>query len=1203
VRQSNDNPRRRSTLFVRLGAALGLCFALALFVTGTALATYEQVGTFAGKPGPLGVPGEEVQFAGVSGIAVNSTGAGGVPAGTIYAATNELISGVMVARYNPNRSFSEAWRVETSFVAPYRCGPDGEPAHPTCAPREFANAEQANDVEVDQATGDVYVVTNQLVQGRAADGVVDVYSPDGSKLIAHFAQQSTEEKATSADPEEVTRPGGLAVGTDGTVYLADENNGGAFFHHRIMVWKPVTAGDYEHYAYAGESHDIASGVVGEAWPEFPVLDDAGNIYGSQDDVISEYSPAEPSKPVCKFDQPDAGVTDITVDPRNGEVFYFDYKNRKIHELAPCDGSGEFKETGTIAVAPPSKETRALGFDPASSWAVGRPAGVLYAGSAQAEVSAHESSLGYIFAPPEEAPPAISGEQVAKVGSGAALLQGSVSADGVRTHYTFQYLSTSAYEANPAGERFAGALEAPLGGGFVEGTKAVPVSAGVTGLIADTSYRFRLVASSHCSPGEPGKVCEADGVAEELHTYASEAGKLPDGRAYELVSPVDKQGGEVVPAYPLIGSCYECKPGTRFVSAPMQSAPNGESIVYDGTPFSPTEGAVGENSYYAQRTATGWQTTFLSPKNLTEGNKQGYQGFSRDLTAGVLFRQENSPSEYYPNLYARRTEPSAVFSRLIPVTPPNRPPGHEFDGFRVAYAGASQDLSHVFFSANDALTEATPVAPAAQYSAEDFSLYEAAGGGLRLVNVKPGNVEVSPGAEFGAGVAHDGSRVVSDNGSRVFWASGEGKSYVRIDGETTREIPDASAHYLTASSDGSRVLMSDGKIFDHLEEETPTEEFDLTNGKGGFQGVAGQSEDLSVLYFVDNAVLDETPNAWGKTAENGKDNLYFWKEGTPRFITTLASTDGELSKGNDWEASPLKRSAEASPNGRWLAFASAGELTGYDNVGPCETIHGSGEKLGTEREYASAPCEEVFIYNSATETLECASCNRSGSRPLGNAIVRLDLSAQGEQPRYLTNSGRLFFDSGDSLAPADTNGHLEDVYEFEPAGVGSCTVARGCISLISAGTGAGDSNLVAVDESGKNVFFTTRDQLVHADRDDAVDLYDAREDGGIPAQSETVPVECEAEACLPATAPASTSIPGGSLTFTGPGNLLAPPPVKPTGAAITTKTTISGKAKLTKALRSCRKDKSKARRAQCEKRARRTYGPQPKPKIKSRKGGK
>src|SRR4029077_560128 len=94
-----------------------------------------------------------------------------------------------------------------------------------------------------------------------------------------------------------------------------------------------------------------------------------------------------------------------------------------------------------------------------------------------------------------------------------------------------------------------------------------------------------------------------------------------------------------------------------------------------------------------------------------------------------------------------------------------------------------------------------------------------------------------------------------------------------------------------------------------------------------------------------------------------------------------------------------------------------------------------------------------------------------------------------------------FDSRDSLTPFDTNEGFEDVYEYEPNGVGTCERAGGCVSLISAGSEPIDSNFLAMDEDGANVFFTTRDQLVLKDKDDLIDLYVAREEGGIPSETE------------------------------------------------------------------------------------------------------
>jgi hypothetical protein len=140
-----------------------------------------------------------------------------------------------------------------------------------------------------------------------------------------------------------------------------------------------------------------------------------------------------------------------------------------------------------------------------------------------------------------------------------------------------------------------------------------------------------------------------------------------------------------------------------------------------------------------------------------------------------------------------------------------------------------------------------------------------------------------------------------------------------------------------------------------------------------------------------------------------------------------------------------------------------------------------------------------------------------------------------QPRYLTDAGRLYFDSRDSLSVNDTNDGVEDVYQYEPSEVGTCKRAAGCLNLISAGREPLDSNFLAMDEDGSNVFFTTRDQLVLKDHDDLIDLYDAREGGGIPAETEVARAECQGEACVPTYSPPNDPTPGSS-SFEGAGNV-------------------------------------------------------------------
>ena len=786
---------------------------------------------------------------------------------------------------------------------------------------------------------------------------------------------------------------------------------------------------------------------------------------------------------------------MTVNPATGEVFYHTSKDATkqkgmlIHQLTPCSG-GEFHPTGPpIAVTPKTGLAQRDGvrsLTPVRSLALARRPLRRRGGTTWIKGGdPTQSALGYQFASVAEVAPVVESELVAGVSATTAELRAQINPKGFDTTYTFQYITDAAYKED--GESFTGAAEAPLGGGAVgSGQAGLTVSQILSGLEPATEYHYRAIATSEC--GEPEKVCEGVGLAQTFRTFSLGTGGLPDGRAYEQVSPPEKRGGQVVPAEPGVTSCglIECKQGIFWEHFPMQATSDGEAVVYEGSPFPPDEGAVMENEYLARRDPnTGWQTTTLSPLLQGSGENQGFKAFDSGLAKGVLYQLEPSLSAAAPNGYANLyTQPTSDPSSLSPVLeaqPPNRSPGFlGTNNFLLTYAGASADFSRIFFEANDALTGETPFAPSSLDGGKSkMNLYEWEGGQLRLVNVLPANATTVPGASFAPG----NSQAISSDGSRVFWSSEAGQVYVRDDGETTREVPD-SGEFATASADGSGLLMSDGKLFDVEDLAAPPT--DLTQGKGGFQGILGQSDDLTQVYFVDTAVLDETPNEHGDVAQNGQNNVYAWDEGFTDFIATLSPKDDR-----SWDRFPSGRMAEASPDGRWVAFLSrAALIPGFDNIGPCE-VSGGGE-------FQMIPCDEAYLYDSATGDLLCASCNSGNTQPLGRTVLRLIKGAKKSlpQPRYLTNSGRLYFDSQDSLAPSDTNDNVEDVYQFEPKGVGSCERDGGCVSLISAGREAADSNFLTMDASGNNVFFTSRDRLVAADRDELVDLYDARVNGGI-----------------------------------------------------------------------------------------------------------
>src|SRR4029077_8041448 len=122
----------------------------------------------------------------------------------------------------------------------------------------------------------------------------------------------------------------------------------------------------------------------------------------------------------------------------------------------------------------------------------------------------------------------------------------------------------------------------------------------------------------------------------------------------------------------------------------------------------------------------------------------------------------------------------------------------------------------------------------------------------------------------------------------------------------------------------------------------------------------------------------------------------------------------------------KMTARVSPDGRWLAFMSQRSLTGYEN-------HDA---------RSGNPDEEVYLYDAEAQGLQCASCNPTGARPVGveyGGEARLvggeqvcpskpglaantpawppyKLASPRYQSRYLSNSGRLFFNSHDALTP-------------------------------------------------------------------------------------------------------------------------------------------------------------------------------------------
>ena len=115
-----------------------------------------------------------------------------------------------------------------------------------------------------------------------------------------------------------------------------------------------------------------------------------------------------------------------------------------------------------------------------------------------------------------------------------------------------------------------------------------------------------------------------------------------------------------------------------------------------------------------------------------------------------------------------------------------------------------------------------------------------------------------------------------------------------------------------------------------------------------------------------------------------------------------------------------------------------------------------------------------------------------------------------------------------MAVQDTNGH-PDVYQWEAKGKGDCERSPGCAALISSGRSGEGATFIDASADGSDVFFTTDGSLAGEDPG-AVDLYDARAEGGFPQAPK--PIACVADACQGLPAPPEDPDPGTLIKSSG-----------------------------------------------------------------------
>ncbi|MET0557720.1 MAG: hypothetical protein ABW065_03490 [Solirubrobacterales bacterium] len=631
---------------------------------------------------------------------------------------------------------------------------------------------------------------------------------------------------------------------------------------------------------------------------------------------------------------------------------------------------------------------------------------------------------------------------------------------------------------------------------------------VGGLRPSTTYHYRVVASnpSGTVEGEDQTVTTAPVVSESSIGRS----QLPDGRAWEMVSPPDKNNGDVFRGYAWASSSGDAvafKSPASFAGQPTSRA----GLISD---------------YLARRGTDGWNTSGITPPDGNFYTGTGQFGFTEDLAKGFLVQivkphdpglDPAHPSDQTPGLISYlnwylRDNINNTYRLVSPILPGN------FVG--AGFAGGSADYSHLALSSVRHLTANSPC-ESADPDTQDSNLpvcsYEYVNGALRLASVLPGEV---PSLGVPGGITSDGKHFFFSAGEHLYdRANGSSTTQIDVDERTVpATVPTGQATYLrpTFPNGQDKVLFRTERDLVDADENS-NEDLYLYDGsrpagsrltllsKGNT--AAAPTEELGMLVASANLarVYFTTSNQLlsGGNPEPGR-HIYLWEangsQGTVREVATASSGDLLTPASNAFNQ-PV--SISVSPNGRYLLFVSKAPLTSYDNAGT----------------------DQAYRYDGADGALVCVSCRPDG-KPGSTAATLEDFGEGNPTEHHLRNvgdDGRVIFQSFEPLALRDSNGQ-SDVYEYQ----------NGVPSLISSGVGGAESWFVDASVSGDDIFFATRDRLVGWDKDDNYDVYDARVGGGLPEPPPPV-VGCDGDACQPPPTPPNDATPA-SASFNGAGNV-------------------------------------------------------------------
>lgn len=508
------------------------------------------------------------------------------------------------------------------------------------------------------------------------------------------------------------------------------------------------------------------------------------------------------------------------------------------------------------------------------------------------------------------------------------------------------------------------------------------------------------------------------------------------------------------------------------------------------------------------------------------------------------------------LYAR-----VAGEHTVAISEPSLPPGECSSGEpcfgaehrEAIFQGASENGERIFFLSEQSLVNGA--------SAEGMKLYEARLEGAKIAEI----LDVSADPVAGQSPEVQGVVRVSEDGERVYFVA-----EAKLTGPDTvvgRKLeqtgPEEEAYNLYVyepqpEHPGSYHTVFIATLLRLSEEATLRSEENAEREEveklGKAAGARAKEEALS------RGVEEPEATEIGVVVEREQESA---------LGGTLGPSGTRFTDKSVWSGNENTRAAQATRDGRFLVFLSSADLTKGD----------------------TSKTPQLFEYDAGGNALTRVSIGQGGASS-GNVetfaeapkipkqLFRgVDLPTAADTGLALTEDGSSVFFTSAAPLVTQVQANTTNVYEYR----------AGDVYLVSGGNASSPPGSVALtlfgaDPLGRNVFFTTVEQLLPQDGETERALYDAREGGGFPAPA--LQAGCFGETCrgsLGATPPSQSP---GSASQAGGGNLapsVSPPAVVKPKPKQCKKGFVRKKGKC---IRKAKSKKANAKRAGNERRARR-----------------